>query len=180
MFNLGNHTPPAAEPPAGDIPTAFRALQPPGYTGHPHFWQRALSRRQFVRTAAGSIAMMVGSGLWIPMQVAADPSSGVDDRNPGGNANPKPIPGGTDLFTLLGQGPGPTFHFFFPAFRQEVSTVTDFDGVVAAADIQGSGTARHTATQKKTKLYFDADMRFMDGLYVAMDGRPRRQTFGFI
>ena len=51
---------------------------------------------------------------------------------------------------------------------------------VAAAEIQGSGTAKHTATEKKTKLYFDADMRFMDGQYVAVDGRVRRQTFGFI
>jgi len=175
-LNLGNRAPPAAEPAREDVP--FPALQPPGYTGHPHFWQRALSRRQFVRTAAGATAMVVGSGLWMPNLVAADDDKG---RKPGsGIADPKPIPGGTDLLSLLGQGPGPTFHFFFPAFGQEVSTITDFDGFVAAAEIQGSGTAKHTGTGKKTTLYFDADMRFMDGRYVALDGSTQQQTFGFI
>jgi len=180
MLNLAHRAPSAAEPAAGGIPPPFPALQPPGYTGHPHFWQRALSRRQFVRTAAGA-AMVVGSGLWIPTQVAAGHDDDDDDHKPGhGNPDPKPIPGGTDLLALLGQGPGPTYHFFFPAFGQEVSTVGDFDGFVAAAEIQGTGTATNTATGAKTKLYFDADMRFMDGQYVAVDGRTRRQTFGFI
>ncbi len=177
MLNLGTRQPPAVGAEAGDIPPPIPALSPPGYIGHPHFWQRALSRRQFVRTAAGATAMVVGSGLWFPGVVAADDDK---DRKPGGNADPKPIPGGTDLRSLLGQGSGPIYHFFFPAFGQEVSTVGDFDGFVAAAEIQGSGTARHTATEKQTKLYFDADMRFMDGRYVAMDGRTRQQTFGFI
>ena len=175
MFISGNRASPATAPAGDDLP--FPALQPPGYTGHPHFWQRALSRRQFVRTAAGATAMVVGSGLWMPNLVAADDDK---DRKPGGNADPKPIPGGTDLRALLGQGPGPIYHFFFPTFGQEVSTVGDFDGFVAAAEIQGTGTARHTGTGAKTKLYFDADMRFMDGRYVAMDGRTRQQTFGFI
>jgi hypothetical protein len=176
MFIQGNRTPPAAESTVGDISPPFPALQPPGYTGHPHFWQRALTRRQFVRTAAGATAMVVGSGLWMPSLVAAD-----DNQKPGhGTPDPKPIPGGTDLYALLGQGSGPTFHFFFPKYGQEVSTVGDFDGFVAAAEIQGTGTATNTATGAKTTLTVDADMRFMDGQYVAMDGRTRRQTFGFV
>jgi len=180
MLNLGNRAPPAASPAPGDISPPIPALQPPGYTGHPHFWQRALSRRQFVRTAAGATAMVVGSGLWIPTQVAADHGKDDDDHKPGGNADPKPIPGGTDLLSLLGQPSGPKYHFFFPAFGQEVSTVGDFDGFLAAAEIQGSGTARNTSTGAKTTLYFDADMRFMDGRYISVDGQTRRQTFGFI
>jgi hypothetical protein len=183
MLSLAYRGPPAAEPEEEDTPPPFPALNPPGYIGHPHFWQRALSRRQFVRTAAGATAMVVGGGLWVPTPVAAeqDENNNNDDHKPGrGNPEPKPIPGGTDLFALLGQGHGPTFHFFFPAFRQEVSTVGDFDGFVAAAEIQGKGTATNTATGAKTTLYFDADMRFMDGRYVAVDGRTRRQTFGFI
>jgi hypothetical protein len=125
--------------------------------------------------------MVVGSGLWMPSLVAADDDGHDDDHKPGhSNADPKPIPGGTDLYALLGQGHGPTFHFFFPAFGQEVSTVGDLDGFVAAAEIRGSGTATDTATGAKTTLTFDADMRFMDGQYVAVDGRTHRQTFGFI
>jgi hypothetical protein len=171
MLILGNRAPPAAD----DLPPPFPALQPPGYTGHPHFWQRALSRRQFVRTAAGATAMVVGSGLWIPSPVAAQ----HDDQ---GNATPppNPIPGGTDLYALLGQGSGPIFHVFFPAIGQEVSTVGDFNGFVAAAEIRGTGTATDTATGVKTPLTFDADMRFMDGQYVAVSGRTYSQTFGFI
>jgi len=155
--------------PAPSVPPA-----PPGYKGHPHFWRRAFSRRQFVRTAAGATAMVVGSGLWFPMQASADA---------GGNnkTDPKPIPGGTDLLALLGQPPGgPIYHFFFPAFSQEVSSVGDFNGFVGAAEIQGKGTATNTATGQTTTLYFDADMRFMDGQYVAEDGHTHRQTFGFI
>ena len=44
---------------------------PPGYKGHPHFWQRALSRRRFIQTAAGATAMVVGNGLWFPLAAAA-------------------------------------------------------------------------------------------------------------
>jgi hypothetical protein len=93
---------------------------------------------------------------------------------------PKPIPGGLDFFNLYGQGHGPTFHTFFPAFGQEVSTMTDFDGVVAAAEIQGTGTATNTRSHLTRTLFYDADMRFMDGMYTGEDGRTHRGTFGFI
>ena len=149
-------------------PPAF--LSPPGYTGHAHFRERALSRRRFVQTAAGA-AMVVGAGLWLPASAAAAPP---------GTGQPKPIPGGTDLLALLGLGSGPTYHFFFPAFGQEVSTVGDLNGFVAAAEIQGSGTATDTASGATSTLTYDADVRFMDGVYVGQDGRTRRGTFGFI
>jgi hypothetical protein len=137
-----------------------------GYTGHAHFWQRALSRRQFVRTAAGTSALAVGAGLAWPTIALAAPAS---------NADPNPIPGGIDLLFLVGGPHGPTFHVFPPALGQEVSTITDFKGSVAAADVQGTGR-----TNKGETLTFDADMRFMDGQYVSVDGRTRRGTFGFV
>lgn len=96
------------------------------------------------------------------------------------NADPRPISGGTDLYDLLGLGSGPLFHFFFTAFRQEVSTMTDFVGHVGAAEVQGTGTLTNTTSHETSTLTFDADMRFMDGLYVVEDGRPRQGTFGFI
>lgn len=139
--------------------------------GHAHFWERALSRGLFMRSVAGATALAAGSGLLLPRLAAAAPPDG---------ALPTPIPGGTDLLALLGLPPGPIFHFFFPAFGQEVATVGNLKGFVAAAEVQGTGTATDTATGATSALTFDADMRFMDGVYVGQDGRPRRGTFGFI
>ena len=79
--------------------------------GHAHFWQRAaLSRRNFLGTAGGALA----SGLALPpiARAAAD-------------ALPKPIPGGTDLFSAIGLPPGPIFHLFLPGLSPEMSTITD-------------------------------------------------------
>jgi hypothetical protein len=168
----GHHTP-------GLAPPTF--LSPPGYTGHAHFWERALSRRQFVRTAAGTTAVVLGAGLWTPsLAAAANPGNDDDDHDHHGVVQPTPIPGGTDLLALLGLPPGPIYHFFFPAFGQEVSTINNLNGSVAAAEIQGTGTAIDTKTGAKTPLTFDADMRFMDGVYVGEDGHTHRGTFGFI
>ncbi|HVX30820.1 MAG TPA: twin-arginine translocation signal domain-containing protein [Nitrolancea sp.] len=146
----------------------------PRRIGHAHFWERAFSRRQFMRGTAATAGLALSAGLIQPAG-AFSPSHPIF-----GNADPKPIPGGTDLYALLGLGSGPIFHFFFPAFGQEVSTITDFVGHVGAAEVQGTGTLTNTASTETSTLTFDADMRFMDGLYVAEDGRPRRGTFGFI
>lgn len=145
------------------------SLSPPGYAGHAHFWERALSRRQFVRTAAGASALAVGASMGWPAAAFASRSS---------NDDPKPIPGGTDLLALLGRESGPLFHFFFPAFGEDTSTITDFKGLIAAAEIQGSGVG--TGPGETLTLTYDADMRFMRGEYVAVDGRHRQGTFGFV
>ena len=151
-------------------PGPVSTLRPPGYVGHAHFWERALSRRDFVRTAAGASALAVAAGMAWPAAAFAESES-----ESGHNATPRPIPGGTDLQFLLGLGHGPLFHFFFPAFGQEVSTITDFSGSLAAAEIQGSGL-----DNKGKTLTYDADMRFMSGEYVALDGRRREGTFAFV
>jgi hypothetical protein len=62
-----------------------------------------------------------------------------------------------------------------PAVGFEMSTITDFHGVVGAAEIQGTAKGSDGTTYT-----FDADMRFMQGLYVGMDGRLRRGSFGFV
>jgi hypothetical protein len=142
-------------------------FNPPGYVGHKHFLKRALSRRDFVRTAAGASALAAAANMAWPAVAFAAPK--------GGDATPRPIPGGTDLQFLIFQTHGQIFHFFFPAYGQEVSTITDFKGSVAAAEIQGSGVDNSGKT-----LTYDADMRFMSGEYVALDGRHRQGTFGFV
>jgi hypothetical protein len=141
------------------------ATGPPGHHGHAHFWERAFSRRRFVRTAAGATALVVGQGLWFPAVAGAAPVGGSD---------PRPIPG---LLPIPGL---PPLHVKPPAYGQEVSTITDFNGVVAAAEIQGTGTGTDTKTGAQTQYTFDADMRFMDGTYVSLNGHTRQGTFGFI
>jgi hypothetical protein len=33
------------------------------YSGHSHFWQRAMPRRQFIAKAAGTVGLLLGSGM---------------------------------------------------------------------------------------------------------------------
>jgi hypothetical protein len=60
----------------------------------------------------------------------------------------------------------------------EPATITDFDGVVAIMNTQGTGTAVEHGVE--APLYFDSDMRFMAGRYVGRDGEVHQGTFGFV
>jgi hypothetical protein len=85
------------------------------------------------------------------------------------DGQPRPIPGGVQPF-----GPGTeVFHLFLPG-TGDPSTITDFDGVVGIADITGVGTGANAGHA------FDADVRFMRGRYLGLDGRRQHGTFGFI
>ena len=121
------------------------------------------TRRQFLRrgaVAAGGVATL---GLW----QTAD-AFGV----PRGDA--RPIPGGFNAnFELVPQNP--LIHVLPPAMGFEMATITDFKGVVAATEIQGTAQGSNGSS-----FTFDADMRFMQGAYVALDGRVHENTFGFV
>lgn len=134
------------------------------YVGHTHFWERAmLSRRQFMRTAAGATGVVLASGLWMPGSVLAD------------NPAPKPIPGGFKAF-------GKFFHVdpSSPGPGAENSTIFDFHGSLGAADVRGTGTGTDPTTGATSSLLFDVDMRFMQGVYIGMDGETHTGTFSFI
>jgi hypothetical protein len=145
------------------------------YRAHAHFWQRALARRAFIRVAAGTAGLALGSGLWTPLLAqAAAPSSG---------AAPKPIPGGGQPF-----GPGTeVFHNYAPPVDPQIgglpwpeldmAQITDFDGAIGVARIVGTG--KLTQGGVTTTAPYDADMRFMQGLYVGLDGNHHQGTFGF-
>jgi len=147
------------------------------YADLTRLWSRSLTRRQLMRTTTGTAALAMGAGLLRGSLASAAPR---------GTSSPKPIPGGLDFFQLLTGTPGPLFHVLPPTLylpdgsTNEPSTITDFNGFLAAAEIQGTGTATDTSTGETTQLTFDVDMRFMDGVYVGEDGRTRRGTFGFI
>ena len=124
--------------------------------GHRH----ALSRRQVLAGGAG-----LGAAGFLGTQVIGA-SPALAGRRPG---DPRPIPGGTQLL-----GPGTElFHVFAPG-AGEPNTITDFNGFVGVAHIDGAGAGKHA------DLSFDIDNRFITGEYIALNGRHFEATFGFL
>jgi hypothetical protein len=131
--------------------------------------KRLLSRRRFLKAAAGTVGTL-GAGLLLPTRALA---AGRD---------PKPIP---ESFT--NPDGGPVIHFNLPGPADamprngnEPSTITDFDGFIGVARVQGTGTGTNTNTGDTSPLLFDADMRFMQGVYQGVDGRFLEARFGFV
>ena len=132
---------------------------------------RNVSRREFVRGAGGAIAAgaALGSSVLHPRVVHA----AQDD--------PLPIPGGTP-------GLGGAFHVYAPTpdgsldpIDAQPSLITNFNGVVALAYISGMVTRTKISTGEQDQLPFNgADMRFMQGVYRGVDGKPRQGTFALI
>ena len=142
------------------IPGDFVIPMPDGYKGHPHFWERAMTRRQFIGTSAlvGGVAMT--APLW-PSVVSA--ATMVD---------PKPIP--QTIF------PGAPFHVQFLGAHAEPSSITDFKGIIGGVDLLGTGVGTDAATGVTTPLFTAIDNRFMKGVYVGVDGMEHHATFGFV
>jgi hypothetical protein len=94
------------------------------------------------------------------------------------SAGPLPIPGTFNP----GLG-GPDIHFQKPGpadatsgrFGGEPSTITDFNGFIGVAHVQGTGTDNSGNT-----LFWDTDLRFMDGVYQGTDGQIHSGTFAFV
>jgi hypothetical protein len=126
-----------------------------------------VSRRNFVRLAAGSLA----AGA-----VLRGPGSQVVSAYGPDHANPVPIPLGSFGFHVNAPG--------FPGGDSpdaDPSTITDFHGFTGLGYISGVVTRTNRKTHEKVDLPFGfADMRFMDGEYRGFDGRIRRGTFAFI
>jgi hypothetical protein len=99
-----------------------------------------------------------------------DPSLALAASDPA----PRPIPGG--LSKGFKQVPNhPFVHVLSPGIGSEMSTITDFKGVVAGSETRGKAHGSDGSTWD-----FDTDMRFMHGLYIGTDRRLRHGTFGFI
>jgi len=131
--------------------------------------QSALSRRQFLRAAAGATVLGVGLGvgLWRPRLIAAL-----------ANGSPVPIPGGTPVV-------GGAFHVFGPGIIDpadaEPSTITDFNGFVGLTYVSGTVRRKNMKTGEVRILPFvESDMRFMTGEFRGTDGQTHQGTFGFV
>jgi hypothetical protein len=116
-----------------------------------------LSRRAFMGSMAAVAGATVGAGL-LPASVLAST----------GSSAPKPT---TQQVTLGGL----TFSLSFFGPGVDPSSITDFNGFVGVADVQGTGKTNNGDT-----LVFDTDMRFMSGVYVGVDGAVHKGAFGFI
>ena len=125
--------------------------------------RHALSRRAFIASSAGAAGAVLGAGLLTPTTAGASKGS-----------NPAPKP--TTNHTTIG-GVDFSLTFFGPGL--DASSITDFNGFLGVADVQGTGTATNPDGTVET-LLFDSDMRFMSGVYVAQDGRTHKGTFGFV
>jgi hypothetical protein len=140
--------------------TTHWAIPPPSeiVSHHAH---HALSRRAFIGSMAGAAGAAVSAGL-LPVSALAQVP----------NLAPKPTPNSITIG-------GVTFHFTFFGPTIDPSSITDFNGAVGVADVQGTGTATNPDGSAET-LLFDTDVRFMSGLYVGMDGAVHKGTFGFV
>ena len=134
--------------------------------GYERLFQRVVtgraSRAQMLRRGAVAVGAVSGVGL-----LDAGPALAW------WGAQPKPIPGGFDQ----NFNPVPTdpfIHVLPPAVGFEMSTITDFRGVLAT-EVQGKARGSDGSTYT-----FDADMRFMRGHYIGRNGRKRWGTFGFV
>jgi hypothetical protein len=142
--------------------------------------QKWLSRRSLIRGAAGTAAgagLLLGSGLRSSVQ--AD-----DDDNCKALARPIPHittpPGGHFFFPGPPDGSAPSTFPHVPNAGFDPSTITDFKGVVANADLNFAGTGTDLNTGDSTAYTFHTDWRFMDGVFIGVDGRQHRGTLSFI
>jgi hypothetical protein len=123
-----------------------------------------ITRRRLLQDGAVGLGALSGLALIDPVAVLAKKKTGV----------PRPIPGGFDQnFQIVPKDP--FVHVLPPGIGFEMSTITDFKGVVGASETRG--TARGS---DGSRWEFDADMRFMRGEFVGMDGRRDHGAFGFI
>ena len=127
--------------------------------GHPHMWDRVVSRRRLLDTSAAVAGAAIGAPWLASVASAAPPGPG----------EPRPIP------ETLAFGPN-AFHVQLPGPGVELSLITDFEGTIGVADILGTAIG----TGDPANLTFDADVRFMDGHFLGTDGRVHVRTVGFV
>jgi len=148
------------------IPRVIRPLGLHGWHGH-HHHRFDVSRRDILLKSAGAFGLLLGAELIPGCGSAGDPtakdiaarSSPLDDD---GSGTPVPILQVSGI-----------------ALGSEVSAISNFDGLVGAASVDGTGVG-HSPGGSDEQLLFDTDMRFMQGTFVGTDGNRHQGTFGFV
>ena len=132
---------------------------------------RGLSRRRFIQTSGGIVVAGAALGHQI-LRPQAVHAAGDD---------PLPIPGGTPALGGAFHIFGPTPDGSFDPIDAEPATITNFNGVVGLAYVTGTVTRTQISTGATDRLPFkSSDMRFMQGVYRGVDGKPRQGAFALI
>ena len=145
--------------------------------------QKWLSRRNLIRGAAGTAA---GAGLLLGSQLPAFADDGGEGEHRKCKALPRPIPhistppGSHIFFPGPPDGSAPPTFPHFPNAGFDPSSVTDFKGVIAQADINFAGTGTDLNTGASVPYTFHTDWRFFKGTFVAVDGLDHEGTLTFI
>ena len=142
----------------------------------------SISRRNFVWTSAGAASMGHVLGRSPKALFADDHGNHGKDAHRECPIEPQPIP------HTIATPFGTTIHFFFPGpvegtdanTGHDPSVITDFDGIIAQADLDLTGTGTDLNTGHSAPYDFHTDMRFMNGKFVAADGETHRGAFAFI
>jgi hypothetical protein len=125
-----------------------------------------VSRRRFMQTSAGVVAAgaVLGRQFFKPSVAYA------------AGSDPVPVQGSPALAPFNVWAP-----IVVDSIDAEPASINDFNGVVGIAYVSGMVTRTDHSTGKIEHLPFaDADMRFMQGVYRGVDGKPRQGTFGFV
>jgi hypothetical protein len=154
-----------------------------GYISWKKLQEKRLTRRKLIRGAAGTA---VGAGLLLGygLQSAALADDEDEGKHNKCKALARPIPHitGPGHFFFPGPPDGsapPTFpHFPFAGF--DPSTITDFKGVIANADLDFDGMGTNLETGQNIPYHFHTDWRFFKGTFIAIDGLEHRGTETFI
>ena len=80
-------------------------------------------------------------------------------------------PPGMDIYQNF-QGPADANPLVTPLLGNEPNQITNFNGFYGGARVQGTGTDGSGQT-----LFWDADLRFMKGVYRGLDGSIQKRTF---
>jgi hypothetical protein len=93
------------------------------------------------------------------------------------HADPRAIPGGFSDF-------GHFYHQLYPnentAHTEDPSTITDFNGHIGLAYVEGMGTLTDKMTGAVSHLPYRVDLRFMQGVYVGEDDERHHGAFAAI
>src|SRR5437016_13815780 len=151
------------------------------HAAHAHPWPDVISRRGFARTAAGAAAAgaAFSAGLWIPGLAEAKEKD--EEEKEKKSSEPLPIRGGSPKL-------GGNFHVFGPSpdgsfdpIDAEPATITDFDGFVGLAYINGTVQRTNKRTREvRTLPMISSDMRFMTGVFRGVDSRVHEGTFALV
>lgn len=127
--------------------------------------EEGLSRRRFLRVSAGATGLVMASGTF--------------SRAFAATCEPQPIP-----HTLDPGGGLPLIHILLPGLVHpadaDPSTITDFNGQLGYAIIDGTGTRTDLATNVVTQNPFEVDLRFMKGVFIDADGRRCHGAFALM